>query len=64
MASLVNGMSFVLRYANKPSFSMEHSILSINPSAELPKEEEKAPVLSDDQKGFKRSFKRMDTDES
>lgn len=34
MASLVNGLSFVLRYANNPTFSMESSILSINPSAD------------------------------
>lgn len=66
MASLVNGMSFVLRYASKPSFSMEHSIQSINPSAELPtKEEEKAPGFdTEEKKNFKRSFKKMDTDES
>lgn len=49
MASLVNGLSFVLRYANSPSFSMASSIQSINPSAQPTEEEEKedtAPVES------------------
>ena len=41
MASLVNGLSFVLRYANRPTFSMESSIHSINPSAEPAPEEDK-----------------------
>lgn len=41
MASLVNGLSFVLQYALKPTFSMESSIYSINPSAETSLEEVK-----------------------
>lgn len=63
MASLVNGLSFVLRYANKPTFSMESSIHSINPSAEPSLEEGKHSPPEADSK-LKRSFRRMETDES
>jgi len=56
MASLVNGMSFVLRYAKNPSFSMEHSILSINPSAapEEQKEESESKYFNKIKRNFKR----------
>ena len=47
IASLVNGLSFVLRYAKNPSFSMESSIRSINPSAQLSREEVKSLPIDD-----------------
>lgn len=63
MASLVNGLSFVLRYANSPSFSMQSSIHSINPSAELTLEEIK-DLPPSESGSKKRQFRRMETDES
>ena len=69
IGSLVNGLSFVLRYAKNPTFSMESSIHSINPSASPSEynkriEEDKDLTDGDNNKTKKRKFTRMNTDES
>jgi hypothetical protein len=51
-------MSFVLRYANKPSFSMEHSIKSINPSADT---KEKQTVSTPEKPGSTASEEQIET---